>query len=658
MMGAKMTRLLAAVMFTDIVGYTAMMQEDEDNANRQKERHRQVLHENAALFDGRVLHYYGDGALTIFNSAYNAVMCGIKIQKHLTDPYLPLRIGLHMGDIAYNDEDVYGDAVNIASRLEPLAISGGILISKKVHNEINNHRDIQTEKLGTFELKNVQNPLSIYAVSNDGINVPSPREIKAKTGRVKDRLAVLPFMNMSDEMGFDYFSDGLTEEIINGLTKLDQIDVTSRTSAFAFKGRNEDIREIGKKLMVTHILEGSVRKNRDKIRVTAQLIETGTGFHLWSETFDRHLKDIFEIQDGISEEVLHKIEKGFSYDVSKPKSYSAQPKTAKGAYEQYLEGRFEFQKYSIPSVRRAMKCFNEAIERDPKYVKSKIGLATCFLFLGIEGQMAPRRAYKKAEDHIDAVLEKNGDSATALAFKAIVDVLLYQHYDRANMRLKTAYDIDDENPDVCYNYFRFLNMIGENKKAQQWIERTIALEPSNLLYNSELARSYYNLNRYSDALEQYNYTLGLDHTFLPAVEGKGWTYVVMDKLKKAHRAFDEYQNLVKREQKNIPHLIYVAARLGMSDVANHFLEVMQLGDAHDSYMPSPLDIAMAFLGMKKYDEVFFHLKRAADDKIGKLYVILWDPVWDEIKQDSRYEDLLKQLKLSETSQIPLTVPAD
>ncbi|NIT58312.1 MAG: adenylate/guanylate cyclase domain-containing protein, partial [Aliifodinibius sp.] len=133
-MGAQTTRLLAAVMFTDIVGYTAMMQEDEDKANRQKERHRQVLHERATAFDGQVLHYYGDGALTIFNSAYNAVMCAIRIQNDLADPYLPLRIGLHMGDIAYNDEDAYGDAVNIASRLEPLAISGGILISQKVHN--------------------------------------------------------------------------------------------------------------------------------------------------------------------------------------------------------------------------------------------------------------------------------------------------------------------------------------------------------------------------------------------------------------------------------------------------------------------------------------------------------------------------------------------
>lgn len=203
-MGTETTRQLAAVMFTDIVGYTAMMQEDEEHANTQKDRHRNVLQENVASHDGRVLHYYGDGALTIFNSAYNAVMCGIQIQKALANPYLPLRIGIHIGDVAFNEENVYGDAVNIASRLESLSISGGILISQKLVEEIKNHRNIQTREFGVFELKNVQYPLYIHAVTNEGINVPSPREIKAKTGRVKDRMAVLLKIKIMEPLFFTF----------------------------------------------------------------------------------------------------------------------------------------------------------------------------------------------------------------------------------------------------------------------------------------------------------------------------------------------------------------------------------------------------------------------------------------------------------------------
>ncbi len=650
-MGAKTTRLLAAVMFTDIVGYTAMMQEDEDNANKQKERHRQVLHENAAAFDGKVLHYYGDGALTIFNSAYNAVMCGINIQKDLSNPYLPLRIGMHVGDIAYNDEDVYGDAVNIASRLEPLAISGGILISQKVQNEIRNHRDIQTKEIGTFELKNVKYPLSIFAVTNKGINAPTEREVRAKTGRVRNRLAVLPFVNMSDEMGFDYFGDGLTEEIINGLTKMKRLDVTSRTSAFAYKGRNEDIRTIGEGLMVSHILEGSVRKNKDKIRVTAQLIETGGGFHLWSETYERHLKDIFEIQDGITNEIIKEVQKSFDYESEQPVLSKSESDHSKGTYEHYLEGTFELQKYSVTSVRKAMKCFNDVVGKDPSNLKSRIALAQCFLFMGMQGQILSRRAYKKAEENIDAVLKMDSQSATAIALKGKIELLLRHNYDKAGSLMQRAFDIDSDNPEVCYNYFRFLNMIGENESALHWMERTLELDPTNLLYNSELARAYYNLHRYSDAFEQYNYTLELDPMFLPAIEGKGWNYVAMDKLKKAHIEFETYQNLVSREQKNIPHLIYIAARLGMNDLADHFLEELQLGDVNDTYVASTVDIALVYLGMEKYDEVFFHLQRAADDKIGKLHFVLSDPIWSPIKNDSRFDTLVNQMGISDAGQI-------
>lgn len=656
-MGAKITRLLAAVMFTDIVGYTAMMQEDEEEANKQKERHRKVLQERAEAFDGKVLHYYGDGALTIFSSAYNAVRCGIAIQNELATPSLPLRIGIHIGDIAYNDEDVYGDAVNIASRLEGMAVAGGILISQKVLDEVKNHRDIQTKELGIYEIKNVRQPISVYAIANKGINVPSAREIKAKSGRKKDRIAVLPFVNMSDEIGFDYFSDGLTEELINGLTRMEKLDVTSRTSVFSYKGRNEDVRVIGKNLMVSHVLEGSVRKNKDKIRVTAQLIETEGGFHLWSETYQRHLKDIFEIQDGLTENILEKIMSSFEDIDSEENQISTSSVKADQGYESYLEGNFELQKYSVSSIRKAMSLFNAAADISPSNIKPQLGLAKCFLFLGILGQMSPKRAYKKTEEHIQRVLELEPDTNIAQAIQGITVALQTHDYVEANDWFNRAVEGETDS-ESCYFYFLFLNMIGKENLALSWIERALALDPTNTLYNSELARAYYINGRYADALEQYNYTLGLDPVFLPAIEGKGWTFMVMDQLKKAHGMFENYQKLVSQEQTNIPHLVYIAARLGMNDTAQQFLEELQIGDASDSYIASPVDIALMFLGMKKIDEVFFYLQRAADDSIGKLHFILADPVWDEIKADDRYDELLSHLNIYETQYISLNTPVE
>lgn len=650
-MANKNTRLLAAVMFTDIEGYTAMMQEDEKKANRQRDRHREVLEERAAEFEGKILHYFGDGALTIFSSTYNAVMCAVKIQRDLTNPGLPLRIGIHVGDITYNKDEVYGDAVNIAARLESLSIPGGILISEKVVGEIKNQPQIKTVSLGSFQLKNVKQPLQIYSVSNRGIDIPSSEEIKAQNAAKTKRVAVLPFVNMSDELGFDYFSDGLTEEIINGLTKMKQLDVTSRTSAFAFKDQNEDIRSIGEKLSVTHVLEGSVRKYKDRIRVTAQLIETEEGFHLWSEIYERHLKDIFEIQDIFCQQILEKFRAGFA---APEKNGDSTPSFSSNqdAFKSYLEGKFQWDKWSNISVRKALQSFNEAINADPQFLKAYTALANCYLYLGVTGQMSARLAFEKAEKNVNQALKIDNYSAEAHAANGLIKALFHHRFKDANDTFSRVFEMDDTDmANPCYFYFLFLNIIGEDEMAIQWMERALEFYPSNAIFNSEMGRAYYCGGRYSEAMEQFNYTLELDSSFLPALNGKGWTYVALEEYKKAHQVFEIYQNLVSQDQKNIPQLVYIAARLGMEDVAKHFLELLQLGDASDSYITTPIDVALIYLGMKKYDEVFFHLQRAVDDKIGKVLFIHSDPVWDEIKQDDRYQKLLNQLNLSDVDDI-------
>ncbi|MGD8427542.1 MAG: adenylate/guanylate cyclase domain-containing protein [Balneolaceae bacterium] len=640
-MGNKNTRLLAAVMFTDIVGYTAMMQEDEKKANKQRERHRRILENRASEFGGRTLHFYGDGAVTIFNSAYNAVMCGIRIQKDLRDPYLPLRMGIHMGDIAYNEEEVYGDAVNIAARLEALSTAGGILISEKIREEVKNHPNIETVLLGSYKLKNVKSPIRISAVSNGDITVPSSTDIKAQVGIVSNRIAVLPFVNMSDELGFDYFSDGLTEEIINGLTKKG-LDVTSRTSAFAYKGYNEDVRQIGEKLLVSQVLEGSVRKSKDKVRVTAQLIETGEGFHLWSETYDGHLKDIFEIQDRISEKILSKFD-----DKPSTTRFNIQTKgVSQKAYETYLEGKFQWNKWTIPSVFNALKSFKEAIEVDPNLLNAYVDSAICYTYLGFMGQMSTQLAFKRAKGLIEKALDLDESSAEPHFGMGLILTFLKMDFTNANQAFNRAFSRNKKLPQFYHYYSLFLNVIGKNELAIRWMERALREDAQNLIYNSELGRTYYFARKYPEAMEQYNYTLELDPSFLPAIDGKGWVYVAMEEHKKAHSTFEIYQNLVSQEQKNISQLVYMAARLGMEDVAKHFLDVLQLGDADDSYHATAMDFALIYMGLKKYDEAFFHLQRAVEDQIGKVLFIFSDPVWDEIRYDLRFKELKEQLGLS------------
>jgi TolB-like protein/class 3 adenylate cyclase len=284
------TRQLAAIMFTDMVGYTALMQTNEIVATTKRERHKMVLDSTINKFKGKILQYYGDGTLSIFNSAADGVNCAIEIQTKLKEePRVDLRIGIHTGDIVLDDEGIYGDGVNIASRIESLSVAGGVFISEKVYDDIKNQENISTREIGSFELKNVKQPIRVFAISNPGFPVPSRSEVKGKLVQPTNRLAVLPFENFSPDPENEYFSDGITEELINAFSKIDGLLVTSRTSSFAFKKKHEDAREIGSKLNVDKILEGSVRKAGNRVRITAQLISSADGYHLWSETFDRDL---------------------------------------------------------------------------------------------------------------------------------------------------------------------------------------------------------------------------------------------------------------------------------------------------------------------------------------------------------------------------------
>src|SRR5215203_5239917 len=290
-------RQLAAIMFSDMSGYTALMQQNEQLAKVKHRRLKEVLEASVSVHQGKILQYYGDGALTIFSSAIDGVNCAIEIQRALQlEPKVDLRIGIHTGDISIENETIYGDGVNLASRIESLAVPGSIFISEKVFDEMSNQENLRALEMGYFEFKNVVRPVRLFAIDKKGLVVPTRDALKGKTKQPTNRLAVLPFVNMSADLENEYFSDGITEELLNALTKVDGLQVTSRTSAFAFKGKNDDIREIAIRLNVDKILEGSVRKAGNRVRITAQLINASDGYHIWSENYDRDLTDIFELQ--------------------------------------------------------------------------------------------------------------------------------------------------------------------------------------------------------------------------------------------------------------------------------------------------------------------------------------------------------------------------
>jgi len=299
----KNQRLLAAIMFTDIVGYTAMMGNNERLAITTVTHHKKIIEQSVSKFNGNLINFYGDGSLSIYTSATAALECAMEIQMEFKkDILVPLRIGIHIGEILIKEGNVFGDGVNIASRIESLGQSGTIMFSEDVFRKIRNNDLFKSKQLGSFEFKNVEKPMQIYALANEGFPVPKEQSITGKLKisdtkkaaddinnptkrKISDKsIAVLPFVNMSSDPEQEFFCEGISEEIINTIVQLPDLTVAGRTSSFCFKGKNEDLRSVGNTLGVSKILEGSVRKSGNRVRITAQLVEASTGFHKWSKS--------------------------------------------------------------------------------------------------------------------------------------------------------------------------------------------------------------------------------------------------------------------------------------------------------------------------------------------------------------------------------------
>jgi adenylate cyclase len=298
----RVQRRLAAILAADMVGYSAMMERAEESTYAEIGRlRREVIEPSLDCHKGRLVKTTGDGILAEFASPVSAVRCGIEIQEQLAGASIQLRIGVNLGDVIVDDQgDIYGDGINIAVRLEGLADPGGILISGKVHSEVEGRLDATFEDRGERQLKNISKPVHAYAVRAGTYSAPTGKPSALPPLPDKPSIAVLPFQNMSGDPEQEYFSDGITDDIITELSRFSDLFVIARNSSFQYKGKSTDVREIGRELGVGYVLEGGIRRVAARVRINAQLIDATTGTHCWAERYDRQLEDVFAVQDELA----------------------------------------------------------------------------------------------------------------------------------------------------------------------------------------------------------------------------------------------------------------------------------------------------------------------------------------------------------------------
>ena len=389
---APLPHRLAALWFADIVGYSERAAEDERGALQLVEILQTLSRSTVQRYEGRVVKLMGDAVLAEFSSTELAVRAATVLRQQYAEDSArtgrahDLRIGVHVGDVAVgSDGDLYGDAVNAAARIEAAAEPGQVVVTEDVWRQIRGREGFRFEPLGNRPLKGVGS-IGLYAVTLDeGATTLSLSNVEAKAQHGEQRkgeirsIAVLPFADLSAERDQEYFSDGVAEEILNALTKVGGLHVPARTSCFAFRGASVDARDIGKRLGVEALLEGSVRKAGNRLRITVQLIDARNGYQLWSERFDREIEDVFAIQDEIARSVIDALELSLTH--RETRDLIKRSTTNVEAYEFYLRGRKLFQKWTRQNIEFARQMFQRATELDPNFAGAWSGLATAHVHL-------------------------------------------------------------------------------------------------------------------------------------------------------------------------------------------------------------------------------------------------------------------------------------
>jgi len=500
------TRQLAAIMFTDIVGYTALMGNDEQKAFELLNKNREIQKPIIEQLGGRWIKELGDGVMASFNTVSDAVNAAIKIQKVCNEANdFQLRIGIHLGEVVFENDDVFGDGVNIASRIQAIANPGSIYISESVHNNVSNKKDIQTKFIKEETLKNVKEPVRIYEVVTISTAESSDSIVKEPSRKSPENsIAVLPFINMSNDPEQEYFSDGLTEELIANLTRLKDMRVVSRTTSMQYKGTKKDIGTIGREISVRYIMEGSVRKSQDNLRITAQLIDVSNDTHIWTETYKGTLADVFDIQEQVARQIMDalRIQLTPTEDVVLKKRSTLSPE----AFDIYLRARDFLYRRTRNNILFAIQLFQKAIELDPLYAAAHAGLG--------ESYASYYQVCERKEIWLEKAIEScltslKYDSELSEAYAALGAAYFSKgSFDEALAATQKAIGLDSNNFTGYWILGRIYHTTDRDKDAVDMFKKVIVLYPDFYTAYSDLMMVYDRLGENGKCAELLEITLG------------------------------------------------------------------------------------------------------------------------------------------------------
>ncbi|GJM27816.1 MAG: adenylate cyclase [Cyclobacteriaceae bacterium] len=658
-----------AVLFSDIEGYTAMMQTDEATAIEVVNRYQQELEKTVPAYHGEVKQHYGDGSLTIFPTAADAVGCALELQKTLIGS-IPLRMGIHYGNVVLHQDKVFGDTVNIASRIESLGQSGAVLFSDQVYLQIKSNPEFKAESMGHYQFKNVKKKMEVFALSNPGLVLPKTGALKGKlepkkpsktpiivsilfgvlliallvfngirspqtvdtilTGNLNPSIAVLPFTNLSADTAQEFFADGLAQEVLNLLTQDPQLRVTSRTSSFSFKGQQIDMPSIAEKLGVNYILDGSVQKSGNSVRISAQLVNAREDSQLWAQSWGRDLDDIF----GVQQEIADSVKTALKLQIMADRKRSVQPANSE-AYTLFLQARHTGQQGNVNRLENAEVMLRESLALDSTYAPAWAYLAVVLnrqsnigLRPAEEGQELAREAAYKA---------LSIDSTLSSAWSTLVSISM--NYDRefqkARFFLDKARQWDANGINVLKLASNLAFSQGNIEEAISLDQQALEIDPVSPKHYLDLGYGYFCNSQWKEAEQVTRRGLLMNPEYLGGDHLLSMILMEQQKLPEAKQAaLSEPYEILK-----IQALALVAQAMGETDSAAFFLQ--QIKDQHA--MVASYQIAQVYAYQKQADSTFKWLQKAFEYRDGGLAHIQADPFFKRLKGDSRWDALMVKM---------------
>jgi len=728
---------LAAIMFTDIQGYTATMQKDEVKAVEFRNRHREVFNAAIKKFNGKILQYYGDGTLSTFPSAIDAVKCGIELQLAFREgQQIPVRIGIHSGDIIYTKDDIIGDSVNVASRIESMAAAGSVLISDKVYDEVKNQPEIQCRSMGVFELKNVSKSLELFAITNPGLLVPDRSQVRGKLkGKLlhnkttkkrrnlikwliilvpvillsylllttdifqagkklisspdknpnKKSIAVLPFINDSDDSTNVYIINGLMESILNNLQKIEDLRVISRTSVEKYRNNLKTIPEISEELDVMFFVEGSGQKIGDKIMLNVQLIEGKTDKHLWAGQYNREAKDIFKIQSEVAKNIAGEIQVVITPE--EEKRIEKIPTENLIAYDYFLKALDLLYK---GNSKEAIIYYKKALQHDNEFARAYAGIAIAYYYMDVfqaEKQYAdsinayadkallydPKlpqslfakglfyilsKEYDLALPYLETGLEYNPNSALIINTLSdfytsyIPNTEKYLEYALKGIRLDIA---AHDSTTASYIYLHLSNALiqsGFVDEAELYINKSIDYDRKNLF--SEYVKAYIILAKNKDfnqCRQMLIKTLNKDTTRLDVMQETGKICYFMRDYESAYEYYKKFTDLRKAYMLDIykyenAKIGLVFSNMGQNEESDKLFNDYKEYAENDNSIYKDLNLAVYYSWKGKTEKALNHLKLFSKQDNFFYWIILFleiDPLVDNIKDHTEFKKILKEL---------------